>query len=123
VTRIPADERYRVYWDAIRRKVCAVCLDGRDDGTCGLTGRTCAIESHLPRVVDTLVGIESDRMDEYFAAVEAEVCNTCSNQDERGYCGLRHRGQCSLYSYLYLVVEAVEEAKLALGEPVIRRGA
>lgn len=30
------DETYQVYWDAIRRRVCSVCLDQADDGSCGL---------------------------------------------------------------------------------------
>lgn len=106
------DERYQAYWDAIRRKVCSVCLDQADDGSCGLTkGRICGIEAHLPRVVEAILSIESDRMDEYVDAIRAQVCARCENQDATGYCRYREKGECALDTYLYLVVEAIEDVK------------
>ena len=102
-------QRYQAYLDAIQRRVCRVCLDQADDGSCGLTRRTCAVEKHRPALVDALVAVQSDRMDEYVAAIEAQVCSQCSEHDPGGACRLRDRGECSLYSFLPLVVEAVEE--------------
>ena len=100
--------RYDLFRDAIQKRVCSVCLDQRDDGSCGLSHRSCAIEAHLPRIVEAVAAIESDRMDEYVAAIEAEVCAHC--EDGPGpVCRLRERGECALDTYLYLVVEAVEE--------------
>lgn len=110
------DARYEEYLDAIRRKVCSVCLDRRDDGSCGLSHRTCAIEVHLPRVVETVLRIESDRIDEYVAAIEAEVCGRCeSGQGER--CENREKGECALNTYLFLVVEAVQDVRRDAGRP------
>lgn len=44
-------EEYLVYWDAIQRRACAVCLDAADDRSCGLgSGRTCALPGQLPAV-------------------------------------------------------------------------
>ena len=103
------DERYQAYWDAIRRHVCGVCLDQADDGSCGLTRRVCALEKHLPALVNALVSVRSDRMDEYVAAIEAQVCSHCPDQDAQGQCRLRDAARCALHSYLSLVVEAVEE--------------
>lgn len=112
MTGTPRDERYQVYLDAIRRKVCSICLDQRDDGTCGLTKeRICGIEAHLPRVVDAVLSIESDRMDEYVDAIRAQVCGSCENQTGDGYCRYRDRRECALDAYLFLVVEAIEEVK------------
>jgi hypothetical protein len=97
------------YWEAIRRKVCAVCLDVGDDGSCRLSGgRVCGVEEHLPRLVSTLRGVRSNRLDEYVAAVEAEVCVHC-RQDEDRHCALRAGAECALYAYLPLVLEAIEE--------------
>jgi hypothetical protein len=97
------------YWEAIRRRVCAVCLDAGPGGACGLTGgRVCGIEEHLPRLVSTLRGVHSDRMDEYVAAVEAQVCVHCRQVGDRR-CALRAGGDCALYAYLPLVLEAIEE--------------
>lgn len=114
----PRDERYQAYMDAIRRKVCTVCLDQRDDGSCRLAGgRVCAIEAHLPGVVHAILSIESDRMEEYEAAIREQVCRSCSNQDAVGQCAIRERGECALYTYLFLVVDAIQEEKQAAGAP------
>ena len=101
------EETYKAYWDAIRSRVCSVCLDQANDGTCGLgRRRVCAIEVHLPRLVEVLSSIDSPRMDEYVAAIEAEICGRCPQQDSGGKCELRDEGTCALYTYLPLVVEA-----------------
>lgn len=101
---------YQVYWDAIRERVCSVCLDARDDGRCGL-GRRCAIEVHVPAVVEAVLEAPGDRMDGYIAAVEARVCAGCSEQDASGRCRRRDRGECALSTYLWLVIDAVEQVR------------
>lgn len=102
--------RYRAYWNAIRSHVCTVCLDQASDRNCGLGGRVCAIERHLPRLVDVLSSVTSTRMDEYVAAVEREICSQCSEQDESGRCQLRDGlTGCALSTYLPFVLNAVEE--------------
>jgi hypothetical protein len=89
----PARIGYERYRDAVRRRVCAVCLDGRDDGSCGLSGRrSCALEELLPRVVDTIREVRRARDDAYAAAVEAKVCSRCREQDPLGRCALRREG-------------------------------
>jgi hypothetical protein len=105
-------EEYRLYWDAIQRRACAACLDAADDGSCGLpAGRTCALPAQLPAVVDAILLVHSDRMDDYVAAIEAAVCASCSEQDDHGRCGLRQEGACGLYTYLPLIVDAIEDVK------------
>jgi hypothetical protein len=94
--------------EAIREHVCGVCLDQRDDGTCGLTHRVCAIDRHLERLAEVLSRIQSDRMDEYEAAVRAQICASCSEQDAAGHCALRAEAECALFAYLPLVLEAIE---------------
>jgi hypothetical protein len=110
------DQRYQAYWDAIRKRVCAVCLDATDDGGCALSGdRVCSLEAHLPAVVEALIKVQSDRMDDYVAAIEAQVCGRCGELDEQGRCRVRDRGECGLATYLSLVVDAVEAVKAAEG--------
>jgi len=71
-------ERYQAYWDAIQRRACAVCLDAADYATCGLPrGRTCALPTQLPTIVEAILDVSSDRMDDYVAAIEAPVCARC----------------------------------------------
>jgi hypothetical protein len=100
---------HRRRWEAIQEKVCAVCLDQADDGTCGLAGRTCPIERFLPDLAAIASSVESSRMDEYVSAVEATICARCPDQDMLGRCDLRARGQCALNAYLPLVVDVLEE--------------
>lgn len=106
------DEAYNTYKDAIRSRVCSVCLDQKDDGACGLGRRTCALEAHLPGIVEAVLAVESDRMADYESAIRALVCSDCGLEDERGRCRVRDRGECALDTYLYLVVEAVEQVRL-----------
>jgi hypothetical protein len=109
-----ADARSEALWAAIRRHVCGVCLDRADDGSCGLRGRTCAIERHLPILVEVLSRVQSPRMDEYVDAVEREICGTCPEQDRVGRCRTRDHVECALYAYLPKVLDAVEDVN---GEP------
>jgi hypothetical protein len=110
------DARYEEYLEAVRRRVCTVCLDRRDDGSCGLSHRTCAIEAHLPHVGEAVLKIESARMDEYVAAIETQICGRCeSGPAER--CGHREKGECALDTYLYLVVAAVPDVRRDAGWP------
>ena len=106
------EDKYRPYRDAIRRRVCAICLDGKDDGGCGLAGLpACAIEEHLPRLVDAILDVRDRRDDAYASAVEARVCGHCAHRDNLGFCGLRRDGRCTVSVYLPLIVEAVEEVE------------
>jgi hypothetical protein len=105
------DEAYDTYKEAIRSRVCSVCLDQKDDGGCGLDGRACALEAHLPALVEAVLAVESDRMADYEGAVRALVCSDCGRENEHGRCRLRDLGECALDTYLYLVVDAVEQVR------------
>lgn len=102
------DGKRQAYLESIRARVCAVCLDSRDDGSCGLTGRGCAIEAHLPGVVDAILATRSQHVDDYLTAIRSQVCSRCSDQDGAGLCAVRGAGDCALNAYLSLVVDAVE---------------
>src|SRR5262245_64541530 len=115
MTEVLKVDKYKAYRDALRRHVCTVCLDSAGDGSCGLSGRVCALESHLPRIVDAVAAIDSPSMDDYLAAIEAQVCRQCKEQDPQGHCAMRSAGECALYSYLALVVDAIEEVRGGLG--------
>jgi hypothetical protein len=108
----PHSEEYLAYWNAIQRRACGMCLDAADDGSCGLPReRTCTLSAQLPTIVETILQVTSDRMDDYVTAIEATVCARCAQQDAHGRCGLRNEGDCGLYTYLPLVVDAIEEVK------------
>ena len=108
----PMEDKYRPYRDAIRRRVCAICLDGADDGSCALVSPpSCAIDEHLPRLVEAILDVRHRHADAYAAAVEARVCSHCTHRDGLGLCGLRRDGRCAVSVYLPLVIEAVEEVE------------
>jgi len=108
----PADDTYRDYREALRRRVCAICLDGKDDGSCGLVSVAhCALDQHLPRIVEAVLDVRARRDDAYAAAIEARVCGHCPDRDDLGLCQLRRDGRCALTVYLPLIVEAIEEVE------------
>ncbi len=109
-------DRYLAYRDAIQRRVCGVCLDQKDDGSCRLAGRrTCAIEMHLPRIVQAVMAVDSVRMDEYIDAIRQQICSDCNEQSGDGRCQRRDSGECGLWTYLPLLVDAIEEVRGSLG--------
>jgi hypothetical protein len=112
VSDVRSPQMHQTYREAIRRRVCAVCLDGADDGACALAGPpACAIEEHLGRLVDAILDVRSRHDDAYAAAVEARVCTYCTHRDEIGLCRLRRDGRCTVSVYLPLVVEAIDEVE------------
>ena len=101
---------YQAYREAVRRRVCAVCLDGTDAGGCHLVApQRCALEELLPRLVDAIRDVELRHHDAFAAAVEARVCAHCTHRDGFGLCRPRRDGRCAVAAYLPLVVEAVLE--------------
>jgi len=111
VTNTGSAEREQAYLEAIRDRVCRVCLDQANDGSCGLSRRTCAIEAHLPRLAPVLASIDSPRMDEYEAAVRAAICPSCPQQEPDGACAVREASDCALLTYLPLVLDAIETVR------------
>ena len=106
------EDEYKLYREALRRRVCAICLDGADNGACALSGPAlCAIDEHLPRLVEAILGVRTRQDDAYSAAVEAKVCSHCSHRDGLGLCRLRRDGRCTVSVYLPLVVEAIDEVE------------
>ncbi len=95
---------------AIRSRVCALCLEGGESGECRLDpGQRCALDAQLPLVVDAILSVRSRRLADFLEAVEREVCGRCGAPGADSGCRLRARGECGLCSYLRLVIEAVEE--------------
>jgi hypothetical protein len=105
-----ARDPYHVYREAIRGRVCAVCLDGTDDARCALASRErCPLDELLEHLVDAIRDVELRRDDAFAAAVEARVCGHCTERDASGLCRSRRDGRCAVAVYLPLLVEAVLE--------------
>ncbi|MFQ5750663.1 MAG: hypothetical protein ACE5HI_01590 [bacterium] len=110
------------YLEAIRRRVCSVCIDGIfEDGhqfvRCGLpSDRTCPIELYLPQVIEVVKSVDSPNMEDYLTILRDKVCASCE-QTEEGTCDLRLKADCALDRYFMLVagaIEAVQERRAKL---------
>ena len=111
-------ERMEAYREALKRRVCDVCLEQKDNGECGLEDdRLCALDLHLDYIVQAVRSVKSDRIADYAQAISNTACFNCPNQDEAGHCDFRSNWECALDSFAYLVVEAIEEvdARAAAG--------
>jgi hypothetical protein len=106
------DAQRQALLDALRRHVCSVCLDRRDDGSCGLSGdRVCALESRLEQIVGAVNSVGSDRMGDHVRAIREQVCSGCTDQDQTGLCAYRERGECALDGFLPQVIDAIGEVR------------
>jgi hypothetical protein len=113
-------ERIEVFREALKERVCGICFDRKDDGTCGLPeGRTCAIEAHLPGIVKAVESVESFDLTPYVESIRTQVCPNC-NQDEYGRCAFRENFDCSVDNFLYLVVDVIEDVKRREGVGELR---
>ncbi len=111
------EQSERVYRDALRRRVCAVCLDGADDGRCALAGNaTCPMLDLLPELLAAIEEAQAHQSG-YPRVVESRVCSRCSHRDPLGLCTLRREARCALWLYLPLIVEAAAEAESRLARP------
>lgn len=106
------------YLDAVRNKVCTVCLDAVMHGDqfvrCGLPkGRTCPVEVFLPQVVGVVESVDSWLLDDYVKVLREKVCAICKHS-EGGVCVLRLQADCPLDRYFMLVAEAIQEVNTRL---------
>lgn len=106
------EDHYAPYREALRRRVCAVCLDGGEDDRCGLgPGPRCPIEERLGTLVDLLLRMRARHDTRVAAAVESQVCTSCSQREASGRCSSRDDGRCALSVFLPLIVEAIDEVE------------
>jgi hypothetical protein len=98
------------YWRAVRKEVCAKCVDGDGWGNCRLTdAEACGLKVHFRRIVETVLSVESDDMAPYVDALRKNVCSDCKHQSPDGTCTFRTNIDCGLDRYFPLVVEAIEQ--------------
>lgn len=101
------------YLDAIRSRVCTVCLDAVMRGDqfvrCGIPkGRTCPVEIFLPQVIDVVESVDSWLLDDYVQVLREKVCAICKHSDG-DFCALRLQADCALDRYFMLVADAIKE--------------
>jgi hypothetical protein len=98
------------YQEAIRKKVCAHCVDLGEDGKCTLTrDQKCGVELYLDQIVPVVQSVRSDKLEDYVTVLRERVCSQCKNQNKDGKCQLRSNADCGLDRFFELIVEAIEE--------------
>lgn len=104
-------ERIELFRQALKERVCGICFDRNDDGTCGLPeGRVCGIEAHLPDIVRAVEAEHSFDLTPYVESIRTKVCPNCS-QDESGRCVFRESFDCAVDNFLYVVVDTIEDVR------------
>ena len=112
-------DRIEVFREALKTRVCGICFDRNDNGTCGLPqGRVCALEGHLPEIVRAVESVHSFDLTPYVEGIRSQVCPNC-NQDVNGRCAFRENFDCSVDNFLLLVVDTIEDVKRQQGEEAL----
>jgi hypothetical protein len=100
------------YWRAVQDRVCSKCIDSDGLGNCRLSGdEDCGLRLHFPRIVETVLSVQSERLEPYIDALRRDVCTYCRHQSPDGTCQFRVHADCGLDRYFPLVVEAIEEVR------------
>ncbi len=96
---------------AVRQRVCAVCLERADDGSCSLdSSPVCPLDERLDEVTDAILRALAAGDETCAEAIETRICGHCSRRDGPGSCRWRQEGRCALLAYLPLVVESIRTA-------------
>ena len=114
-------EEYRilpVLEEALRRRVCTVCVDRNVDGTCDKEARhDCTLFDRLPEIARTICRVRSDNIEDYVAAIRGNICASCLHQNLEGFCKEREEIRCALDASLLPIIDAIEEVRAVILEP------
>ncbi|MGB2867867.1 MAG: hypothetical protein WBD36_05410 [Bacteroidota bacterium] len=106
---------FNEYWKAVSARVCAKCIDGDSNGYCRLgEGRECGLTAHFPRIVETILSVESDSLEPYVSALRKNVCEKCKEQSADGTCAARKQVDCGLDRYFPMIVDVVQGVRVPL---------
>ena len=108
-------EELERYWEAVKCRVCAQCVDSDGHGTCRLGGEeACGLPLYFPKIVEAILSVQTQKLEAYVEALRSNVCASCKHQTSDGTCMIRQHVDCGLDRYFPMIVEVVEELKLEL---------
>jgi hypothetical protein len=100
------------YWRAVQSRVCIKCVDGDGQGNCRISNEDlCGLKLHFPRIVETILSVQSSALDPYVDALRHNVCTDCKHQLPDGTCKVRTNIDCGLDRYFPMVIEAIESVR------------
>ena len=112
-------ERFDEYWQAVSAKVCVKCIDGDSNGHCRIGDeRECGLNTHFPKIVETILAVESERLEPYLHALRQNVCADCLHQSTDGTCTVRTQVDCPLDRYFPMIIDVIQGVRAQLDEQV-----
>ncbi|HUN65021.1 MAG TPA: hypothetical protein VMW43_02900 [Bacteroidota bacterium] len=100
------------YWNLLQNRICRRCVDGDGTGACRLPAdEVCPLYHYLPRIVATVLSVESASIDAYIDMLRNNVCSVCDALDHDAVCRKRNELACALDRYYPLVVEIIESVR------------
>jgi len=98
------------YIDAIRKNICAICVDSDESGECTLTKEeVCAVEYFLPKILELVHHTKRYDLAGYEKLLREEICSECKASTDKDNCYLRDDVNCSLDRYFPLIVETIQK--------------
>ena len=111
-TRSEQEQMLPVLEEALRRRICSVCIERNADGTCSLNLRhECALLKKIPKIAQSISRFHGDKMEDCITAIREDICAACPDQDGDGLCKLRDEVRCVLDRSLAQIVGAIEEVR------------
>ncbi len=99
------------YLREFRLQVCSHCIERLPGGPpCTHLGKVCALELHLPKLIDAIRQVHSGLMAPYAETTECVVCQGCAFRGGTDC-------PCPMHYLLPLAVEAVESVDESHGAP------
>ena len=106
---------FQHYWQAIREKVCVVCMHGDGKGNCNLPAvQQCALKVFFPDVVMNVVNARTDSYERSLDVMRRHVCILCDFQQSDMKCQLRDEQSCALDRYHPLIVDTIKSVEKQL---------
>lgn len=103
------------YMGAVKYKVCSTCIDSDGRGACRLNGeKPCALTLYFPKTIETILSVQSNKLEEYVRALRSNVCAACKHQSPNGTCLIRQHIDCGLDRYFPMIIEIVEDVRVEL---------
>ncbi len=96
------------YFEAIRSRVCVICMEVNEEGKCTLHGKDrCIVQKALPRIVNIVNRTHGTVLEDYLVQFRNVVCSSCYPGGENE-CISRHEIACVLDRYFALVIETIQ---------------
>lgn len=97
------------FWEAVRMKVCRMCVDGDGRGHCSLPrSEECVLKLMVPEILGLLAADGPRWRKNSVKDMHTRICGRCRHHRDDGRCHEERRGECTLDRFLPVLVEMVQ---------------